>query len=734
MEEHRSLREIHRKAWMDIYKPDTGDKRRHCPICLFSTEELLDQSLAEHIAEHLEQFASRASNCKASDAGELVLQAFNASQSHQTPRYHDIQAHAPTVGLLRDKLILRTATTTAKDRIYAILGIPNTEDGAARRLKRSEAEDGNIDAKQEAAGHGSAVDTRTQQLPSIRDNPSMLDHQPDNHPEADRDLQQTQPSWHHLDLNPTFDKPYLQIPTLPTSLSEVGSPIPIWACAMATSAAPKYFSPLSHSTQSFVDGGIKDGTPISIADTETMPWLHETHPSLMTPIIIASLASLRRRRGSDYSNTSDPRTAEPPRGRQSRSPLRQDVQQRTRSPSPLWRCDMPHCRNRNFTRQADLRRHQDAHHSLQMLSKPPVRVIIHEDSRTPFHFASSASDHSRVLDLLGHRGHPTGASQENRHRSNTDTGRAGRATASSPVHELNPRTPRVKFAPSHVNQHRDLSPQENCSMWNFSRIANPMPPDGDGTLAETSLAGNRQRGVNIGSAPLGSPPDALYKQRSRKFFKCGRVFLMFWSEPAGGISTSTSRHFEASVKIYNEQAYTKIRRFVVIREGENYCHAVPITTYGGRGVAKHGVSKSDHCIVYTGRTAPSAKWDEHPRPGESGMRPIAIRVDPDSSAEELDEMSRIDLCDITRVEYNAMVASYGQVNEQSMPDLLEAFTTVWSFHAFDGVEDDDDEWVLLGDADGGQDDGNVGDRTRRIDDDKDDDDGERKDGHRDNGR
>lgn len=441
MEEHRSLKEIHRKALMDIYKPDTDDKRRHCPICLSSTEELIDQSPAEHIAEHLEQFASRASNFKASDARLLVLQAFNASQSHHTPCFHDIQAQAPTVGLLPDKLILRTATTTAKDRIYAMLGIPNTEDGAARRLKRSKAEDGNTNAKQEAAGHGSAVDTRTQQLPFIRYNPSMLDHQPDNHPQADRDLQQTQPSWHQLDLNPPFDKPYLQIPTLSTSLSGVRS-VPIWTCAKATSAAPTYFSPLSHSTQSFVDGGIKDGTPTSVTDTETMPWLHGTHSSLMTPIGTAPPAPLRRRRGSDYSNTSDPRTAEPPRGRQSRSPSHHDVQQRTRSPSPLWRCDMPDCRNRNLTRQADLRRHQHAHHSLQMLFKPPVPVI-HRDSRTPLYVASSTSDHSRVLHLPGQIGHPTATGQKDRHRNSTDTGRARRATASSPIHELNPRTRRV---------------------------------------------------------------------------------------------------------------------------------------------------------------------------------------------------------------------------------------------------------------------------------------------------
>ena len=268
-------------------------------------------------------------------------------------------------------------------------------------------------------------------------------------------------------------------------------------------------------------------------------------------------------------------------------------------------------------------------------------------------------------------------------------------------------------------------------MWNFSRIAKPMPPDGHGTLAETPLAGNRQRGVNIGSDSLDSPLDASYKQRSRprEFFQRGRVFSTLWSESAGKISTSTSRHPEASVSSYNEQAYARIRRFIVIREGANYCYALPITTYGGRGVAKHGVNKSDHCIVYTGQTAPSAIWDEHPRPGESGMRPIAIRVDPDSSAEELDEMSRIDLCGIARIEHNAKVRSYGRVDKQSMPDLLEAFRTVWSLDdPVDEVEDDDDEWILLGDIDGGQDDDDGDGRVIRVKSGQEDDDDKADDG------
>lgn len=226
MEEHRSLKEIHRKAWMDIYKPVTEDKRRHCPICLASTEQLLHQSLAKHVAGHLEQFASRASDCEVPEARLQLLQLFDGSQSRQEPCSHPTPAQAPMLDLMYDRLKVQTVTNNPRDRIYGMLGISDIDDGPAGRTKRSKAEDRNDDIKREATCDGSAVDIRTQQLPPTRHDPSMLEHQSGNPPEPNRGLQQMRPTWHQPDLYSPPGEPYLHGPSLlpRASLSGFRSP------------------------------------------------------------------------------------------------------------------------------------------------------------------------------------------------------------------------------------------------------------------------------------------------------------------------------------------------------------------------------------------------------------------------------------------------------------------------------------------------------------------------------
>jgi hypothetical protein len=190
------------------------------------------------------------------------------------------------------------------------------------------------------------------------------------------------------------------------------------------------------------------------------------------------------------------------------------------------------------------------------------------------------------------------------------------------------------------------------------------------------------------------------------------TFLVSWP------SIETLQDPGSSVKIYGKRTLTKTRRFVVVQEGETHCHALPIRTYSGKGVAHPGVIKSEHAIVYTGPTAPLAKWDEHPRPGESGMWPLPIRMRLNSSAEDLHEVSRIDLRDVIRIEHDAVVEKYGQVCKESIPDLLEAFRAVWGLDdAIDPVVDEQEDWVLVEDVDDEDD-----DDERRFDDDEDDDD------------
>lgn len=172
-------------------------------------------------------------------------------------------------------------------------------------------------------------------------------------------------------------------------------------------------------------------------------------------------------------------------------------------------------------------------------------------------------------------------------------------------------------------------------------------------------------------------PSYKIRPQPRNFFVFGRVFLVLWAEPAGGDATTLTAG--TTLGIYGERVYSSVRRFVVIREGHTYCSALPITTYGGRGVGKRGVKKSEHAIIHTSRRPPAPMAEELPsRRDPSIMRPRAIRVDVDLPVDKLDAASRLNLGAVTTVQHNVKVRPYGMVNQASRQDLISQFTRVWN--------------------------------------------------------
>lgn len=173
-----------------------------------------------------------------------------------------------------------------------------------------------------------------------------------------------------------------------------------------------------------------------------------------------------------------------------------------------------------------------------------------------------------------------------------------------------------------------------------------------------------------------------YIVRPSRFFCLGRVFLVLWAEPAGGNGSNggtvvTMQEQGTVLNHLNERVFSKVRRFVVIRESDQYCNALPITTYSGRGVAKRNVIKSEHAIIYTGRVPPQPRQDERPVRGETGMRPQSIRVDPDNRTDRLDDMSRIHFGGVHQVQHNIKTKSLGIVSRQSIDALQSQFANVW---------------------------------------------------------
>lgn len=95
-------------------------------------------------------------------------------------------------------------------------------------------------------------------------------------------------------------------------------------------------------------------------------------------------------------------------------------------------------------------------------------------------------------------------------------------------------------------------------------------------------------------------------------------------------------------------------------------------------MAKLGVNKSEHAIIYTGKIAPTPQRDEQPKRGEAGLLSPPIRVDADDIAEKLDPMSRIDFGRVFNIEHNAKVRSFGKVHTASQANLMYQFRTVWT--------------------------------------------------------
>jgi hypothetical protein len=118
----------------------------------------------------------------------------------------------------------------------------------------------------------------------------------------------------------------------------------------------------------------------------------------------------------------------------------------------------------------------------------------------------------------------------------------------------------------------------------------------------------------------------------------------------------------------------------------------PILTYNGRGVAKKGLNKNEHAIIFTGSKAPQPKGDEKPNasnPLEQGMRP-PIRVKQKTHEEKLDIMSRLNYRKIYTVEHNVKVRDFGEVHKNYKERLVSNFHAAWGFHRKSSNSDAED--------------------------------------------
>nr|OQO30899.1 hypothetical protein B0A51_03182 [Rachicladosporium sp. CCFEE 5018] len=240
--------------------------------------------------------------------------------------------------------------------------------------------------------------------------------------------------------------------------------------------------------------------------------------------------------------------------------------------------------------------------------------------------------------------------------------------------------------------HGSPSPPALATTYESTSLGAPVVRNGEWEASSAAVSPRRQSfqaRVGIDRGPMTERPQPQqtvinipgYRAQGNgtTFFAPGRVFEMIQTEIAGWSDQMSNSSRSMSVDSFGQQLMSKKRAMISIHAEANFCRAVPITSYGGQGVSKDGVIKSDHCIVYTTDEPPERTHAEAPNmlEDEEPMQPYAIRIDPDPAARwGLHDLSRLNLADECRVEYYYRVKNLGKVNGASMPSLETQIKTV----------------------------------------------------------
>ncbi|CZR67206.1 uncharacterized protein PAC_17105 [Phialocephala subalpina] len=156
----------------------------------------------------------------------------------------------------------------------------------------------------------------------------------------------------------------------------------------------------------------------------------------------------------------------------------------------------------------------------------------------------------------------------------------------------------------------------------------------------------------------------------KTFFRCGRVFKTLWTDPAGPMTASENSQFMSKVRFrvaHGEYVYSKIRRFVVVTQGNRSCQCLPVTTYDGKGYAKRGINLDEHGLIYNSDEAPV---------NVAGITKYPLRVKPSKNGERLTGNSYINYGRAYCVDTNVKVKDVGELDSASRKWLREYYKEI----------------------------------------------------------
>ncbi|PQE23490.1 Ankyrin repeat-containing domain protein [Rutstroemia sp. NJR-2017a BVV2] len=182
--------------------------------------------------------------------------------------------------------------------------------------------------------------------------------------------------------------------------------------------------------------------------------------------------------------------------------------------------------------------------------------------------------------------------------------------------------------------------------------------------------------------------DPRYQVHHSSEFKWGRIFKVLWTEPKGNGGESSTGSSTRSQGPYEQSYYSKVRRFLIIKEELGFFfmeflqyvgsrginHLTDITrsimTYGSQGTNKTGVHAKNHAIIYT--ESPTMMYGER----ERGLTRRPIRVIPSEPQHKLDPASRLNYAKIYTVEHYVKVWFIGKLAPESELPVVTDYNDV----------------------------------------------------------
>ncbi|KAJ3567076.1 hypothetical protein NPX13_g6895 [Xylaria arbuscula] len=151
-------------------------------------------------------------------------------------------------------------------------------------------------------------------------------------------------------------------------------------------------------------------------------------------------------------------------------------------------------------------------------------------------------------------------------------------------------------------------------------------------------------------------------QKPSRFFRVGRCFVTRWVEPRSSLlSGQSTADITQKTDLYSG-LFTKMRRFIVIREGSHCAWCVPIHTYEGRGVTKADIKLRDHSKIYRiGNPEPEAEFPLR--------QPICIAIEGESEFHRLHPASLVNFGKIHTIEHDVSVMNIGYVPKSHLARL-----------------------------------------------------------------